>query len=366
VSELEAAEHRTAGPLASMVHLVEPGGRGGVFQHTVEWARQLAQFGTKAIIHTAEDHEDLGPQSVRFCRCVRWHRQIRPRSHRAAWIVSDYLARSLSHLRRECRDEVVHVQGLFGSPLYAVTVAALRQSAARVVFSPHNTFSRAGRRYEETVLRWSCRRADAVVVFSAEDGKAVASWGSQPVVCPLVQYTPPGSADLVARWKDRLQGGTPDPVVVVPGQIRPDKGIEAVLYAAAMLPRRPTISVVGEDKGGLYSSKLVAERLGLPVTWVIGYQDMDDFAAAIRAADVVVAPYARASQSGVLALACQLGTPSIAFPTGGLAEYATITTERADVDSLAEAMACFFEGDGAPPPAMPTLKGCLTGLYARE
>jgi len=43
-----------------------------------------------------------------------------------------------------------------------------------------------------------------------------------------------------------------------------------------------------------------------------------------------------------------------------------MTTERADADSLAEAMACFLAGGGGPPPATPSLERCLTELYARE
>jgi glycosyltransferase involved in cell wall biosynthesis len=281
-------------------------------------------------------------------------------------IGTDYLSRTLSHLSRQCRDEVVHVQGLFASPLYALTIVALQGTAARVVFSPHNTFSRSGCRYEERVLKWTCRRADAVVAFSAADGENLAGWGARHVVCPLVQYVPPDAAGLVAMWRTRLQGESPNPVVLVPGQIRPDKGVEAVLRAASLMDRSLTISVVGEDRGGLSSAKQVADQLQLQVNWIIGYQDMADFAAAISAADVVIAPYGRASQSGVLALASQLGTPSIAFPSGGLQEYATVTTERPDAPSLAGGMTGFFDGERPSLRSMPPLEPCLMGLYARE
>jgi hypothetical protein len=91
---------------------------------------------------------------------------------------------------------------------------------------------------------------------------------------------------------------------------------------------------------------------------------MADFAAAVRAADVVITPYSRASQSGVLVLACQLGTPTIAFPAGGLAEYATVTTERADRASLVDSLTNFFDGDRPPARLMPPVEDCLKALYA--
>jgi glycosyltransferase involved in cell wall biosynthesis len=340
-------------------------GWGGVFQHTVEMARQLAGRGTTAIIHTASDHEDLGQLSVEFCGCVRCHRDLRSRSHRAAAIGTDYLGRTLSHLSRQSKDDVVHVQGLFGSLLYAPTIERLRRTAARAVFSPHNTFSRSGRRYKEATLKWACRRASAVVAFCHADGADLAGWGARPVVCPLVQYVPPDAAELVGAWRDRLHAGSPNPVVMVPGQIRPDKGTDAVLRAAALVGQPLTIAVVGEDRGGLSGARQIADRLQLPVNWIIGYQDLADFAAAISAADVVVAPYGRASQSGVLALASQLGTPSIAFPSGGLQEYATFTTARPDGESLASVMNSFLAGDRAPLRTMPPLEPCLTEWYAR-
>jgi glycosyltransferase involved in cell wall biosynthesis len=51
------------------------------------------------------------------------------------------------------------------------------------------------------------------------------------------------------------------------------------------------------------------------------------------AADVVVCPYTRASQSGILALAGQLGVPSVASDVGGLRELATSVVPR-DVDAV--------------------------------
>jgi glycosyltransferase involved in cell wall biosynthesis len=241
----------------------------------------------------------------------------------------------------------------------------LGRHAKHVLFSPHNTFSRAGHRYEESMLRWACRRAGQVVAFSAADAEKLAGWGVSSFVCPLVLYVPPSAVDLVSDWRHRLSSGSPDPVVLVAGQIRTDKGIDDVLSAAAVLERPVTVAVLGEDKGGLFGSKRYAEQLGVRANWIVGYQDMADFAAAVSAADVVVTPYSRASQSGVLVLACQLGTPSITFPAGGLAEYATVTTERADRAALVDSLVDFFDGGRPGARAMPPVEDYLKELYAK-
>src|SRR3954447_20313194 len=47
---------------------------------------------------------------------------------------------------------------------------------------------------------------------------------------------------------------------------------------------------------------------------------MDEAADLFAAADAVVLPYRRASQSGVLLLAYGFGRPVVAYPVGGLAE----------------------------------------------
>jgi glycosyltransferase involved in cell wall biosynthesis len=65
---------------------------------------------------------------------------------------------------------------------------------------------------------------------------------------------------------------------------------------------------------------------------------LDDFAAALAAADVVVAPYERASQSGVLSVASQLGTATIASAVGGLSELADRTFPPGDAGALASAI----------------------------
>jgi glycosyltransferase involved in cell wall biosynthesis len=70
----------------------------------------------------------------------------------------------------------------------------------------------------------------------------------------------------------------------------------------------------------------------------IEFVELDAFAAALAAADVVVAPHAKATQSGVLSLASQLGVPTVAADVGGLPELATRTFTAGDADDLTRAI----------------------------
>ena len=55
------------------IHIVEAGGRGGVYQHAVAVAEALAHHGEQVVLHTADDAELLPGPEVQVCRCVRWY-----------------------------------------------------------------------------------------------------------------------------------------------------------------------------------------------------------------------------------------------------------------------------------------------------
>src|SRR3954453_5406306 len=94
------------------VHLVEQGGRGGVFQHTVAVAHALAQTGLEVKLHTARDAEfDPSTPGVTVCRCVEWYRG---RRFRRLMIGARYLGSTLPHLARDIRkQDIAHVQGVW-------------------------------------------------------------------------------------------------------------------------------------------------------------------------------------------------------------------------------------------------------------
>jgi glycosyltransferase involved in cell wall biosynthesis len=322
------------------VHLVEPLGRGGIFQHSVELARGLASGGLTVVIHSASDYERLKlVEGVKICGCVDWFREDRNWFSRRLRFVSSYLFSSLRHLRNATAGELVHVQGCFASPLYFVSLAALHHRSARLIFSPHNTFSRGGKSWEERLIPVAARNfADEVVAFSEADAIRMKRWGVGAQCLPLVQVQPDLTSAQIEQWKQRLNIGDELPIVLVPGQIRSDKGIDTVLEAVRNLNIDVQLAVLGEDKGDLARVKDLADQLGVTVAWEVGYFDLDDFAAAIAAADVVAVAYEQASQSGVLSLASALGTVSVATPVGGLSEFATFTSDATDAISFSKAL----------------------------
>lgn len=318
------------------VHYVEPGGQGGVFQHTAEVARLVVEGGGCAVIHTSADREQLEFGDITVCGCVRWFRRSTPRALRYFLIVFSYLFITLPHLNMATNGRVVHLQGLFKSPLYAITLWFLSLRAKRIVFSPHNTFSRAGRRWEARTLKWAMRRADVTVCYSSFDAERVRSWGVEAAVCPLVMWTPEVTLDDIAAWRTRLSEGSSSVIILMAGQIRADKGIDQMILAAPLITVPFKFAVVGEDKGCLQHCREIADRTGVEVVWMNRYFTTSEITCAIAAADVVVLPYSQASQSAVAVLANAVGTPTVAYPVGGVPELATVTTLQANPQSLAE------------------------------
>ena len=313
------------------VDLVELDGRGGPYQHAVAVAEALERSGVHMTLHTAKDAELAATAPVEMCRCMDWLRDAR-RARRTR-VAARFLAVTVPHLLR--RRGVLHIQGPFKPGLLTVALGGGRLRRRRVVFSPHNTFSRRGGAVDRRLVQLCTRLAHATIVFSNADAATVARWGARPVVSPLLQLMPAIERAQVDAWHDRWATA---PVVLFAGQVRPDKRLDVVIEASRLWTRPRRLAVVGKDVGDAERCRRLAARVGADPAWSLGYFGLDDFAAALIAADVVVCPYSRASQSGILALAAQLGVPSIASDVGGLRELATAVVPR-DVDAAGLARA---------------------------
>lgn len=338
--------------MARATHIVEPVGRGGIYQHALELARLLAIENTPVVFHTARDHEGKPHSGVEICQCMNWFRNLHPKPIRSLQIAVHYLVLTVPHLRRQTDGCVVHIHGPFKIPLIAWTLRTLsRGGSRRVLFSPHNTFARSGRRWEDWLLRRaSSHHADLVIVFSTPDAARATSWGAEVVLSPLVMPRPRIASESLREWRQRLAGPNQLPVLLFAGQVRRDKGLERVIGALPHLRTRFQLAVVGEDKGDLERCRAIAEDRGASVIWVNCYLTMSDFAAAVGAASVVVCAYEQASQSGVIALANALGVPTVATPVGGLAEQASVVARGDRPEDLADAIEqAFLTGPHVPP-----------------
>jgi hypothetical protein len=326
------------------VHMIESGGRGGVFNHSVEVVAGLLELGVDVVLHTADDPEDA-PRGLQVCQCISWYRRSSSRLVRRSRTTLRYLGRTLPHLYRVINsDDVVHIQGMFALTPEVISVAKLRK--ATVVCSPHNTFVRDDTLGNARVLANVLRRADRVLVYSGADAANLADRLPDVGRVPLVQWTPPVDPARVAAWRESLAGDG-SRLAMMPGYIRADKNCDVFVQALAMMPGWRG-AIVGEDMGAGRALDRLIERTGAPVTTRYQYLDVADFVALVAAADVVAAPYRVASQSGVLSVAARLGVPRATSPTGGLGEIATAVARDLTPESIRDAILAAFEIGATP------------------
>ena len=333
------------------IHLFEPSGYAGVFQHACRVGQLLERRGLRVVLHTGHAHEDVDAAGVELCPCSWWPRTEARGPRRSAEIAVRLLTRTLPHLRRASSGAVLHVQGIAaGGALTLIALGLQRLGNRRVLYSPHDTFSRRGR-LDGALLGLALRVPDAVIVHSGADVARLRAKGMRAHYSPLVQIVPePGDAAR-RRWRAEWGAGEDTSVVLFAGCIRPEKRLDLLIESARSWPPERRLAVVGEDRGAWDRCASLAQRHGVEVVARVEFVPLDDFVAAIAAANVLVLPHEKASQSGVLALACHLGTPTVAAGVGGLGELSSRTFPPGDVQALTRAIddQLADEGGARPP-----------------
>jgi glycosyltransferase involved in cell wall biosynthesis len=333
------------------VHLFEPSGFAGVFQHACRLGELLDRRGIRVVLHTGHHHEEVSTGGFELCACSWWPRDTPRGARRSALITARFITRTLPHVLGAVGPRgLLHVQGISAAgTLTFLTLACARLGRRRVVYSPHDTFSRRGR-LDERVLRLALRLPHAVIVHSRADVDILRGRGVRSHYAPLVQLVPRPTAAERRRWREEWGAGDDVAVVLFAGCIRPEKRLDLLVHSARSWPSGRRLAVVGEDRGAWHDCALLARRHGVELVARVEFVGLREFAAALAAADLVVAPHDKASQSGVLSLASQLGVATVAARIGGLAELASRTFTAGNVEDLTRAIdACLAHGRGSQP-----------------
>lgn len=344
------------------VLVVEQGGRGGVADYTAALTAALAQAGASVMLATAADHRYPPADGVQVRRVFRYVRDTTPAGRLVRRLRLGRIANGLLFLAAvprlvvlARRADVVHTEGWEDLRLGVVAVAALRAAGAVVVQTEHNTFERAAS-LERTRRLLARLTARTVVHARADLPRASAARRGAAVVIPHGEYgSLAGTGGEGDREAARGALGMPDgaPAVLLFGQLRADKGLADLLRAAADVEGLHVV-IAGQDTGGLaeVAPLLADSTLARRVHVREGFVPIDEAADLFAAADAVVLPYPRASQSGVLLLAYGFSRPVVAYPVGGLAE-AVVDGEtgwlcaRPDVEALVDALGAVVDAGAA-------------------
>ncbi|MCL4846633.1 MAG: glycosyltransferase family 4 protein [Acidobacteria bacterium] len=341
---------------------IETFGRGGLIHYAFNLARALAARGHGVTLLTAAAYEldDRPlPEGVALVKAIGGfthrfgHALPSPLASMARKLEALADACAVAVRARRLRPDVVHLHCTNQVALAYITLLRLFRLPLVVtahVVTPHEPTARL-----VAVHRRIHRASPTIVAHSAFDRKRLVDEAgveeARVVVIPHGEYgffEEPG-AEVDRDDARRLIGLSPeDEAVLFFGYIREYKGLDILLEAwpAVAAARRRARLVIAGDPVQLPPSRraeleAAASRVG--ALHRFEYVPFGEVTRYCAAADLLVLPYRRVSQSGVLYLALARGLPVVATRVGALAEVlrdgeSALLVEPESPDALASAL----------------------------
>jgi glycosyltransferase involved in cell wall biosynthesis len=312
------------------LNIVEIGGRGGVYQHSLAVALVLQEEGVHVNLLTASDME-ISDDRVNVVECFTWLRSAK--RLRSLRIALSFMTRTIPKVALTTGD--VWVQGTFKPALTFLMIRVLRLAGRSVIFSPHNLFVREGGKVDRVFLNLSIKAASSVVVYNRNDIETLRRLGINAMLGPLLQYIPEIREETENKWREKI--AKLGVLVCSIGQIRTDKNLP-MLVRASRLAQAPLL-VIGADVGGgaeVLRARDEGDAGGCSV--FEGYYPLEDLAAVVAIVGTVALPYSVASSSGVAVLAKAYGATVIARSVGGLSGQADVLVDGLGTEDWAEAL----------------------------
>lgn len=150
--------------------------------------------------------------------------------------------------------------------------------------------------------------------------------------------------ELIPRWLPDAK------IVLFFGYIKPYKGLDTLIRAYAILQKRFGVNIILVVAGEMRDSWMKYKRLAFHELGIIngiyympGYVHDEKVELCFAAADLLVLPYKRATQSGVVELARNFRLPVIATNVGNLRDQIETVVPPNDPQALADAIIDFFD-----------------------
>lgn len=232
--------------------------------------------------------------------------------------------RAAREINREQADMVILP---FWTPFHgpALGGVAKRLNAKKIVGLVHNLIPHEARFTDKALTMRYLRHLDEVWVLSEAVKEQVLSLRSDiPVkIHPHPLYTHFEERLPKKSATEKLGLDPTIPVFLFFGLVRPYKGLDTLIKAFQHLDQPAQLVVAGEAYEDYTKYTALASDLGISskVQFHNRYIDDHEIPTFFGAADAVVLPYRRASQSGVTAIALNYELPIIASNVGGLSEY---------------------------------------------
>jgi glycosyltransferase involved in cell wall biosynthesis len=323
------------------VQIVDPAAYTPPYDHALSGA--LARAGAEVELITARFPYGPVPREQCYEVIEHFYRRgsrpgIGPRRRRLLR-AAEHIPDMRRYRRVADRADVVHIQWL---PIPGLDRHLLPPKRPRV-FTMHWRLPEAGSRIGRSLTKLLAKM-DAVVVHS-EHGSArlQADFG---VPADRLRVIPHGAFDYLTRQEDEVPlpaelQAVEGPVILAFGLIRPYKGTDVLLEAFSRVDRGE-LWIVGMPRMPMDELRRLADRAPGRVRFVDRFIPDPEIPAFMRRADLVVLPYRKIEQSGVLYTALAFGRPLVLSSVGGFTEIGERGAARLvppeDPDALAEAI----------------------------
>lgn len=302
------------------VQLVDPRADTPPYDHAL--ARALVDAGAEVELVTSRFVHGVRPPAEGFDVVEHFYARATarpfPRTVRGLLRAAEHGPDMLRYRRRAHAADIRHFQWLPYEPLDRLLLPPDRPR----VYTVHNTLRRGEGRAREALARSLVAQMDALVVHAdAGATELVERFGADPA---RVHVIPHGAFDYLTRLPreeplpDQLRD-VEAPVILFFGLVRPYKGVDVLLEAFADL-RGAELWVVGQPLLDVAPLRAAAARARGRVRFVERFVTDPEIPAFFRRADVVVLPYRRIDQSGVLYTALAFGKALVLSDVGGFAE----------------------------------------------
>ena len=316
-----------------VVAVIEPvGSHGGMDYYDSGLCAGLSANGVNCVWYTCDISQQRGERPVLVVRSferiwgkdVAWKRGLR--------FVAG-LFRSMKDARNR-RANIAHFHFFHVGPLEVLSVILARLFSLKVVVTVHDVeaFKPGGKsRLLQKMAYGLCSRV--VVHNKVSYDELIARCGVQEEMVRVVPHgsylglIPPVMEQRLARDKLGLPQG--ERIVLFFGQIKEVKGLDLLIEAFAQAKGRmgPTRLVIAgkvwKDDFARYQELIDRCVLADVTSLHIRYIPDDEIAAYYGAADIVVLPYRKIYQSGVLLMAMSYGIPVLASDLPGMREVIT-------------------------------------------
>jgi len=305
------------------VQLVDPPAYTPPYDYSL--ASALARAGTEVELLTSRYPYGPAPAAqgfaVREAFYARTMASDRGTAARRALRLVEHVPGMLAH-RDPGPVDVVHYQWLTLEAMDSLMLAR----GVPLVFTSHNVLRRGEGALSEWAARAAIRRMDALIAHTdAGAAQLVNRFGAEPAKVHVIAH---GAFDYLAH-QEREQP-LPDelaqvegPVVMCFGILRPYKGVD-VLVEAFQQMEGAELWVVGRPWMDVEPLKRAATRAKAKIRFVDHFVPDEQVPAFFRRADVVVLPYRRIDQSGVLYTALAFAKAIVLSDVGGFSEVGRV------------------------------------------